>query len=409
MTAPTGQRRRGRLKGGQSIIGFTEAELALFIALLIFGLSVLKQAGTAAPIRVAAVPDSLSKENPRVAKLLALAQRLDSLERALRNAYARDSALATQIALLQRQRDSLLALKSSAGSLMLGTKGTSDVPLTQSGRAAVSPLAASLAAQITDVERTIATSSLSRTNASTALATAARQTDSVRLRLDSIAPSLAQALTPTTLLRATRDAMSSAIPGAASVATIASAPLTPRSLSATAGMGAGAVASSYTPAELRRAFQLLATSRLDSTRGGGVASANSAAGTGPGTGANGRSGAGGSRSSTRAIGAIALGAGSGRGRSNQTPTCIELKVDSGAVAEVTILAADRYRVRTVTGPLSTVLEALAPEIASMRKFDCRHRVRVRTGPQLTADDYIVAVNALLPYFNTELARDGSSR
>ena len=106
---------------------------------------------------------------------------------------------------------------------------------------------------------------------------------------------------------------------------------------------------------------------------------------------------------------MALGAGSGRGRSNQTPTCIELKVDSGAVAEVTILAADRYSIRAKTGPLATVLEALAPEMASMRKFDCRHRLRVRTGPQLTADDYIIAVNALLPYFNTELARDGSAR
>ena len=415
MTAPGGPRRRGRVRGGQSIIGFTEAELALFIALLIFGLSVLKQAGTSAAIRIAAVPDSLVKENPRVAKLLALAQRLDSLERALRNAYARDSALAAQIALLQRQRDSLLALKSSAGALTLGTKGTSDVPLTQSGRGTVSPLGTTLSVQITDVERTIATSSLSRTSTSAALATVTRQTDAVRLRLDSIAPSLAQALTPTLLLDATREAMSGALATTPLVATTATPPLLVQSGSAVPGVAVGAVGVPYSRAEMQRALQLIATARLDSTRrgaaviAGGAQGAGGAARAGSGTRANGRNGSGGNPSATRATGVIALGAGSGRGRSNQTPTCIELKVDSGTVADVTILAADRYSVRAKTGPLATVLEALGTELASMRKFDCRHRLRVRTGPLLTADDYIIAVNALLPYFNTELARDGSAR
>jgi len=52
---------------------------------------------------------------------------------------------------------------------------------------------------------------------------------------------------------------------------------------------------------------------------------------------------------------------------------------------------------------------MQPELATGRRNQCRHNVRIRTAAQLAVDDYILALNALLPYFNTELARSSGSR
>ena len=62
-----------------------------------------------------------------------------------------------------------------------------------------------------------------------------------------------------------------------------------------------------------------------------------------------------------------------------------------------------------TGSLDTLLKTMQADIASSKKNSCRHNVRIRTAPQLAVDDYILALNALLPYFNTELARSSGAR
>lgn len=448
-------KRRRAARSGQSIIGFTEAELGLFLALLFFGLSQLGKSGEPTVPRVRATVDSTSIRNPRLTQLLALARRLDSLDRAVRAAFARDSALAARLAQLQRERDSLRALRLGPvpGDVGGGTRAVS-------ARPTVTPTIApsrEISSRLTAVEREIAVSQLSRSESSVALAAASTRADVTRRQLDSLAPSVSQLIAPSRALDASAIALASstspanssaatsiASASAASVAALsraaasnaaanaalsgASTPIaamTPAAAAA-ARLAAAAIPFSATPRDTMAVLRALAAATVPpSATAASLAAATQTGAPGspgspglPGSGMGDPTGQGGMVGGTGVTRAIGTGIGNGSGtgggatgpgRSRQTPTCIELKVDTGSVAEVLIVAADRYTVRGRSGPLDTLLRAMQPELATARRNQCRHNVRIRTAPQLAVDDYILALNALLPYFNTELARSSGSR
>lgn len=385
-----GGTRRRRVNRGQSIIGFTEAELGLFLALLFFGLNQLGRTGTpATPARARSAIDSTSRSNPRLQQLMSLARKLDSLDRAMRAAFTRDSTLASKLARLQRERDSLSALTLGP---VPGNAG--------SGLRAVPPRPPTPAAsaRLTAVEREIALAQLSRTETTAELTTANQRADSARRQLDAVAPSVSQMIAPTRVasidsLRATTDARIAA--------TIAAA----------------AIAAAATPRDTMAVLRALAATPVPPAANGIAAGQPGSPGV-PGSGIGNGVGMGGGPVSPRpnrtvgsgiGIGSGTGSGGSGPGRSRQTPTCIELKVDTGSVAEVLIVGANRYTARGTTGSLDTLLKTMQADIASSKKNSCRHNVRIRTAPQLAVDDYILALNALLPYFNTELARSSGAR
>ncbi len=385
-TPEGGGTRRRRVNRGQSIIGFTEAELGLFLALLFFGLNQLGKTGAPPTTpRASAAIDSTSRSNPRLQQLMALARRLDSLDRGMRAAFARDSALASRLARLQRERDSLSAL--SLGPVP-GTAG--------SGVRAVPPRPTNpaVAARLTAVEREIAIAQLSRTETTAALSAANVRADSARQQLDAVAPSVSQVIAPTRV--ATTEAQTPAAEPRVVAAAVAATP-TPRDTMAVLR----ALAAAQVPPS---------ANTIPSGQPGSPGVPGSGSGNGIGTG----SGYASPRPSRVVGSGIGNGSGTGEGgagpgRSRQTPTCIELKVDTGSVAEVLIVGANRYTARGTTGSLDTLLKTMQGEIASSKKNRCRHNVRIRTAPQLAVDDYILALNALLPYFNTELARSSGAR
>lgn len=94
--------------------------------------------------------------------------------------------------------------------------------------------------------------------------------------------------------------------------------------------------------------------------------------------------------------------GSGRGRSNQVPTCTELGVASGPIATVAIIGAGQYRVRGRDGSLQTVISTLAREQAAAEKARCRQIVRVTTVLGLAVEAYVPALVELRRIFNTSL-------
>ncbi len=434
----SGKRRRGG-RSGQSIIGFTEAELGLFLALLFFGLSQLGQTGTpktTARAQATLAADSSNIRNPRLAQLLALARRLDSLERAVRTANARDSAVAARLARLQRERDSLMALTRGQAPGVTGgvPRAAAAVPRVTSER-------------LIAVEREIATAQLERSTSATTLAATSGQADATRRELDAIAPSVSRLV-------------AEGQPGAPATAALAAAgtPGSGPGAAGASGSGLGAARADVVPATrdtmaMVRALAgaptppvpgstLVASGGLGATGARGIpgapgspgsgASGSGASGSGsPGTGTLGGAGgvpsggvpsggapSGGSPTgagAVRILGAAVGGAGSaggaasGPGRSRQTPTCIELRVDSASVADVLIVSSDRYEARGTTGSLDLLLQTLAPDLARARRNQCRNNVRIRTAANLAVDDYILALNALLPYFNTELAPPASGR
>jgi len=419
-TAP----RRRRSRTSQSIIGFTEAELGLFLALLFFGLSLMNKRGTAvnatlaAPRAVAAAPlsDTTDGRNPRLAQLLDLSRKLDSLDRVVRAAYSRDSVMSARVARLQRQRDSLTAINLANG-LGGGARAASQT----AGAASASN------AKLTAVEREMALAQLSRNETATALGAANQRADAARRELDALAPSVSRFISPTN--------------GAAgAVAASAGAPIRPAGAGGTPGTGltsnatpitaagangAGAASPMVAPsaalaAALRDTMAILRAIAAAPVPPSAKALAAAATVTGspgsPGSGGGGGGGFGGGPATLRSSRILGNGIGngtgqdaSGPGRSRQTPTCIELKIDTGSVAEVLIAGADRYTVRGVTGSLETLLKTLQLELATSKKYTCRHNLTIRTAPNLAVNDYIFALNALLPYFNTELARPDGSR
>ena len=398
--AEGGGSRRRRVNRGQSIIGFTEAELGLFLALLFFGLNQLGRTGTPqTTARARPAIDSTSRTNPRLQQLMSLARKLDSLDRVMRAAFTRDSTLASKLARLQRERDSLSAL------------GLGPVPgRVGSGVRAVPPRPSTpaVAARLTTVEREIALAQLSRTQTTAALTAANQQADSARRQLDAVAPYVSQVIAPTRV--ATVDSTGRAME--ARVAAAAGAAGNPD-----ARIAAAMIAAATTPRDTMAVLRALAAAQVPPTANGIPAGGLGSPGV-PGSGIGdgvGMGGGSGSPRPSRTVGSgIGIGSGTGSGgagpgRSRQTPTCIELKVDTGSVAEVLIVGANRYTTRGTTGSLDTLLKVMQADIASSKKNSCRHNVRIRTAPQLAVDDYILALNALLPYFNTELARSSGAR
>lgn len=499
------QRRSGSRQ--TSIIGFTEAELGLFLALLFFGLTQLGkekgQGGMGAQQR--AVTDTAASRNPRLQQLMSLAEQLDSLERATRAAARRDSILAERIARLQRERDSLVNLGQAIG-------------LRPGAPSSVTTL-------LTTVERDLARALLERQTTAPRVTDASRVLDSTRRRLDSIAPSLATALVPsltpvvrtvpiieprlTAALLALAGSRTDTLAVQQALATVAPAPDNAparrvENLGPLRPLDAATAVLEYTVARARGAFvpppvnaaetlraeaelrdalldvavtrrdsvlvdralaargvltesparaalravtdtaaarvaaQRLADARADTTpRDGRVLAAMLALATtradsqdvvralaaqtppgapgsigqpGSGVGTSVGMGTGIAPLRTRGTVGAGIGAGSGTGaeagsgaRSRQTPTCIELRVATGLIAEVQVLSATRYTVRGRSGPVDTVLAVLRPELDAARRNVCRHNIALRTADNLLAADYVTALNALLPYFNTELA------
>ncbi len=436
----SGKRRRGG-RSGQSIIGFTEAELGLFLALLFFGLSQLGQTGapkTAVRAQAALGADSSSLRNPRLAQLLALARRLDSLERTVRTANARDSAVAARLARLQRERDSLMALTPGplpgvpGGGVSAPTARLSDSvaggPPTTAGA-----VPRAVRERLIAVERDIATTQLERTTSATAMAAASGRADATRRELDAIAPSVSRlvaeglpGMPSAPALATTGTPGTSGAPGSGISGTGATRPdavPTTRDTMAMMRALAGAPTPPVPGASIATSGGLGTPGSPGTGAFGSGASGSGTAGAGTPGGAGGAPSGGapsggapsGGTGAVRILGAALGGAGSaggaasGPGRSRQTPTCIELRVDSGSVAEVLIVSAQRYEARGTTGSLDVLLQSLAPELARARRNQCRNNVRIRTAADLAVDDYITALNALLPYFNTELAAPASGR
>lgn len=442
--APTGRRART----SQSIIGFTEAELGLFLALLFF---LLSQVGrrtppvTGAQSQTSAKPvasDSASVRNPRLAQLLSLARKLDSLDRSVRSAYAHDSVVSSKLARLQQERDSLTSLAPGAGA---------------SGVNATTVSSREVNARLVVVEREIALALMSRTETGKLLAGVSLRADSVRRTLDSLAPAVSQLISPTTVVAGSPPTVSPP-PGSPPVTRYpptsggAAAGIAPNSrlrdtmaiVRALAGgalppspramaMGAGWPGSPGSPGS-PGAPGSASGSGTGTTGGpggakkdgGGSTTLYGSYGTGGDTRRGGVAGTGGANGmgglgsgppgprGNRALGyGIGTGSGTGRdvvgpGRSRQTPTCLELKVDSAAIAEVLISGPDTYTARGVTGSLQVLLKTLQQDLSTAKRYVCRHNITIRTAPNLAVNDYIFALNALLPYFNTELARpDGA--
>lgn len=357
---------RGRARTSQSIIGFTEAELGIFLAVLFLGLTFLGRQTAIGGEHAGTVPGAdvpQAAVDPRLNELVALAARVDSLQNALRGAFVRDSVAAARVASFERTRDSLRAVRS---------RSPSPIPPGQETLASDA-----VATRLRSVERDLAVALLARDTARRTLRIVERATDSVRtLVARSAASVLASrgAATPAVVRALTGGAPPSARAGNG-VST------TPR------GGGRGAVYVGVAP-----------------LGAGGAPGQPSGGGAVPG-GRGGRSGSGVrtiGAASTRALSGGATSA--GPPRSMQTPTCIELGAVRAAIADVTILGRDRYRVRDAVGPMDAVLRALGPEREQARRLDCRQRVRVASDTTLSAEDYVVALNALLPYFDTELLR-----
>lgn len=439
MSSPEGGgSRRRRVNRGQSIIGFTEAELGLFLALLFFGLNQLGRTGTpVTAARARAAIDSTSRTNPRLQQLMSLARQLDSLDRVMRSAFARDSALASKLSRLQRERDSLSALSLSP----VRGEVSNSVQAAQPR-----PSAPAVASRLTAVEREMAIAQLSRTQTTAALTAANQRADSARRQLDAVAPFVSQVIAPTRAaageipktvvdarVAAAASSGGSADGRAAAAITAALAAGTADGRKAAAAIAAAlavgttdgrtaaaAIAAAATPRDTMAVLRALAAAQVPPPQNGippgqfGSPGSPGFPGSGIGDGV-GMGGGSGSPRPSRTVGSgIGIGSGTGSGgagpgRSRQTPTCIELKVDTGSVAEVLIVGANRYTARGTTGSLDTLLKVMQADIASSKKNRCRHNVRIQTAPQLAVDDYILALNALLPYFNTELARSSGAR
>lgn len=113
----------------QSIIGFTEAELGIFIALLFLGLNFM---GRTPPQKIddpSAVADSVMSQraDPGLLQLAVLARQRDSLSTALDMQYMRDSAQMAQLRALRHERDSLLDVAARARRARGSAAGVSGV------------------------------------------------------------------------------------------------------------------------------------------------------------------------------------------------------------------------------------------------------------------------------------------
>lgn len=336
------------------VLGFTEAELGLFLALLFMGVAAYGS-GTSSPPEPAA--RVLSADSSRMAIVARMAAERDSLARITATLGQRVTALGTSEAQLAGRRDSLAALPRSTVSAILARRmqlGDSILRALDSirvARAATSAEQRMMADRRDALEARLEPMVREEATIMSTVATARRERDSV-LRVagpgdSAVVQRYAQRL----------DSLSEIAGNPARRASLAQAPTIP-------------VVSS--PEEV------LSASPGKTTSAGVATGTRTASAQGP----------------------------TGTGRSNQTPSCTELGVASGEIATVTILERNRFRVRGEEGNMQIVLTALATEQQAADRAKCRHVVRVTTVPGLSVDSYVPALVELRRFFNTTLIGPG---
>jgi len=325
------------------VLGFTEAELGLFLALIFMGIAAFG-AGTPTP---PPVPNRvLSADSSRFAIVARLAAERDSLVRTLLGFGARTDSLNASEQRLAVRRDSLSAT---------GAGGTS------AERARRVALADSLVRALDSVRVAKATLDADKR--------LLRETqEKLESRLEPLVRTEAQLLSATAAARRSRDSAIARGRPADSLST--------RRLAAIAD-SVGQIAADP---RRRPAASVPAPT---------LASAPSAP-----------------RTATAAAADADGTSGGGRGRSSQVPTCTELGVAAGPIASVAIIGAGRYRVRGQEGSLQSVINALAAEQSTAEKARCRQIVRVTTVPGLAVDAYVPALVELRRVFNTSLLGPG---
>jgi len=322
------------------VLGFTEAELGLFLALIFMGVAAY---GSGTPTPPAVPNRALSADSSRFAVVARLAAERDSLARALLGFGSRTVALNATEQRLAARRDSLVA----------GPQGG-----TSAERARRIALGDSLGRALDSVRVAKAAIDADRR--------LLRETqEKVEGRMEPLVRAEAAVLASTAAARRTRDsAITSGKPGDS---------LRVRRLAAIAdSLGTLAADPRRRPATSPTAAAPQAPAR---TVAAGPADADGATG-------------------------------GGRGRSGQVPTCTELGVASGPVADVAIIGARRYRVRGQEGSLQMVINALSREQAAAEKARCRQIVRVTTVPGLEVEAYVPALVELRRVFNTSLIGPG---
>ncbi len=325
------------------VMGFTEAELGLFLALLFIG-STAYGSGSASPPAPAA--RTRSADSSMIAVVARLAAERDSLVRLSAQLGQRVTALGENEARLTARRDSLAALPTSTISAVIARR-------TQLGDSITSVIdSLRVAREAMDAEQRIAVN----------------QRELVEVRLEPILREEASIMGVVATARRERDSVLRAVrPG--DTATVRRYARRVDSLSEI----------SVDPAR-----------RVNMAKSSGAATALVAL-----TDAESAAAAAESRGVTVTTAA-------GTGRSGQTPTCIELGIASGYIATVTILNRDLFRVRGQEGSVGAVLVALANEQREAARANCRHVIRVTTVPGLAVDSYVPALVELRRTFNTAL-------
>lgn len=333
-----------------SVLGFTEAELGLFLALIFMGVAAYGS-GTPSPASANARP--LPADSSRFAVVARLAAERDSLARVMSMLGQRVEATRLEELRLGARRDSLAALPPTTVSAELARR----TQLGDSLKRVLDSLRVNREATVADQR------------------VAANQREKVEAQMEPIVSEEASILGTVGAARRQRDSV-------LQVAGPSDTGLVRRY--------ARAVDSLTALAENPNRRRTLAQS-------GGAASIAPAAG-----GAS-------TVTSRRQSGDATAGdvdGGTGRGRSNQTPTCTELGVASGEIATVAIVGPGRFRVAGREGSMQTVTGSLSKELAAAQRAGCRHVVKVTTVPGLAVDAYVPALVELRRVFNTSLVGPG---
>lgn len=337
------------------VLGFTEAELGLFLALLFMGVAAYGTGTSSPPIPASR---ALPADSSRMAIVARMAAERDSLARITAQLGQRAATLGTNEAQLMGRRDSLAALPRSTVSAILARR-----------------------MQLGDsITRALDSIRVARAATSAEQRMAADRRDAVEARLEPMVREEATIMATVSAARRERDSvLRVAGPGDSAVVRRYAQRLD--SLSEIAGNPARRASLAQAPASpmvTSQPSEALAASPGKPTSAGVTTGSRTAS----------------------------LQGAAGTGRSNQTPTCAELGVASGDIATVTILERNRFRVRGQEGNMRTVLTALATEQQAADRAKCRHVVRVTTVPGLSVDSYVPALVELRRTFNTTLVGPG---
>jgi hypothetical protein len=326
------------------VLGFTEAELGLFLALIFMGVAAYGS-GTPTPAQATARP--LPADSSRFAVVARLAAERDSLARVMATLGQRVEATRRQEARLGARRDSLAALSPTTVSAELARR-----------------------TQLRDsLTRVLDSLRVSREATAADQRVAANQREKVEAQMEPIVSEEASILGTVAAARRQRDSILQ-VAGPADTGLIRRYARTVDSLTALAA----------NPARRRTLAQPAGTA----TGGTTVAS----------------------RGQTGEAAPVDADAGPGRGRSNQTPTCSELGVASGEIATIAIVGTGRFRVNGREGGMQAIRGALSTELAAAQRAGCRHVVKVTTVPGLAVEAYVPALVELRRVFNTSLVGPG---